>query len=141
MGILNRLFGRNTSIQDARKTVITKNIEKVLDNLKSSDLSVRMTAMAMAARLLGQEEPGALKPYLFALKDEEAMLRGAVVQQLAGAAIDGFTKHVIRSAAKDSEEGHQLIDLLKDMSERDPEEFVREEAKSALYNILKCLEE
>jgi HEAT repeat protein len=141
MGILYRLFGRKTSIQDARKTVITKDIEKVLVNLKSSDLSVRLTAMAMAARLLGQKELGALKPYLFALKDEEAMLRGAVVTQLAEAAIDGLTKDVLRSAVKDSEEGHQLIDLLKDMSEKDSEEFVREEAKRALDNILRCLEE
>lgn len=141
MGILNRLFGRKTSIQDAKKSVITKDIEKVLVNLKSSDLSVRLTAVATAARLLGQKEPGALKPYLFALKDEEAMLRGAVVGHLAEAAIDGLTKHVLRSAVKDSEEGHQLIDLLKDMSEKDSEKFVQEEAKRALDNILRCLEE
>jgi len=70
MEIINRLFGRNTSIQDDRKTVITKDIEKLLVNLKSSDLSVRLMAMAKAARLLGLKEPGALKPYLFALKDE-----------------------------------------------------------------------
>ena len=83
---------------------------------------------------MGQKEPEALKPYLFALKDEEAMLRGAVVEQLAEAAINGLTKHVLRSAVKDSEEGHQLIDLLKDMSENDFAIF-----SLNLASILKCL--
>jgi len=68
------------------------------------------------------------------------MLRGAVATQLAEAAIDELTKDVLRSAVKDSEEGPQLIDLLKYMSEKDSEEFVREEAKRALDNILRCLE-
>lgn len=90
---------------------------------------------------MGKKEPGALKPYLFALNDEEAMLRGAVVGQLSEAASDGSTKHVLRSAVKDSEEEHQLIDLLKDMSEKDSEEFVREGAKRALDNIFRCLED
>jgi HEAT repeat protein len=140
MAIIRRLFGGKKSIQDSQETVITKDIEEVLADLKSSDLAVRLMAMSRAARVLGQEEPGALKPYLFALKDEEAILRGGVVTQLAEAATDGLTKDVLRRAVKDSEEGHQLIDLLKYMSEKDSEEFVRDEAKRALDNIYKCLE-
>ena len=58
MGILNRLFGRKTSIQDAKKSVITKDIERVLVNLKSSDLSVRLMAMGTATRLLGKRNQG-----------------------------------------------------------------------------------
>lgn len=141
MGILNRLFGRKTSIQDAKKSVITKDIEKVLLELKSNDLKDRMMAMGRAGQLLVQNEPGALKPYLVALSDKEAMFRGAVVKHLAEAAIDGLTKHVLRSAVKDSEEEHQLIDLLKDMSEKDSEKFIQEEAKRALDNILRILKQ
>lgn len=141
MGILNRLFGRKTSIQDAKKNVITKDIEKVLLELKSNDLKDRMMALGKAARLLGQNKPGALKPYLVALSDKDAMFRGAVVGHLAEAAIDGLTKNVLRSAVKDSEEGHQLIDLLKDMSEKDSEKFIQEEAKRALHNILRILKQ
>jgi hypothetical protein len=141
MGILDRLLGRNTSVQDPKKTVITEDIEKVLVDLKSSDLSVRMTAMATAARLLGMNEPGALRPFLLGLKDEESLVRKSVTGMLATAANDQILKQALRSAVRDSEEGHQLIDLLRDMSERDSEEFVREDAKRAAENILQCLEE
>lgn len=141
MGIFNRLFGKKTSNQDSSKNLSTEEIEKVLLELKSNDLKDRMMAMGRAAQLLGQNEPGALKPYLVALSDKEAMFRGAVVTQLAESAIDEITKNVLRNVVNNSEEGHKLIDLLKDMSEKDPEPFIQEESQRALHNILRILKQ
>lgn len=141
MGILNRLFGKKTSIQDSNNILSTEQIEKVLLELKSNDLKDRMMAMGKAARLLGQNEPGALKPYLVALSDKDAMLRGAAVIQLAESAIDEITKNTLRNIMSDSEEGHKLIDLLKDMSEKDPESFIQEGSQRALHNILLILKQ
>ena len=141
MGVFNILFGRKTSIQEGKKIVITKAIEEVLGNLKSSNPVDRMMAMTEASKLLGQQEPGALKPYLLALKDEDVMVKGAAVSLLAEASFDRIIKPVFRSVVKESEDRHQLLDLLKDMSEKDSEYCNREDAKRALYNINRCLEE
>ena len=102
------------AIEAENKQSVSPAVARVLDVLKSPDMTVRLSVMGQAGILLMQNAPGALEPFLLALKDEEELVRTTVVSLLGR-----FDKDMLSSARKTietSEKADQFIQVLKEIA-------------------------
>lgn len=127
MRFLGRLFGwlrPRRTVPDVMRIVKSGDVESVSEGLQSTDSTVRWMAALAGGALVRAGEQGAIEAIVPVFQDEDAGLRGGVARMIGDCAKDARARAVI--------EGSRVLMILEEMSEKDPDDIVRREAKQAL---------
>jgi hypothetical protein len=121
---------RPDRLKKVEQQQVSPAVLRVLEALRNPDMTARLTVMAQAGILLMENAPGALEPFLLALKDEEVLVRTTVLVLL-----QRLDRNKLRTALKTSEKADQFIRTLKEIADGAPGSGERDEAKAVLHNI------
>ena len=135
MSILTKLFDKKKSNDEF--STPSAQVKEVLNALKNKDISVRLSTMGIAARLLGAQESGALQPFIFSIQDENELVRNSTIQMLASATQDELLKTIVQTVIHRDSEGKKFVDLITKTSKNDSEDLCRKGAQQVLNNISK----
>lgn len=108
------------------QTPVSPRVARLLTDLESTDVTVRVMAIYQAGPLLINNVQGALEPYLVALSDEDRMVRKAVVLFF-----ENMEEVVLHAALRTGKQADQLMHALEKL----PTQSERDDARPALQNI------